>query len=190
MSMNMMLQNFDKQSFGKNWGWFFAWGIALIALGFLAIGAAVLTTLVTVVFLGALFVCGGVVLMIDSFHYWRGKGKAFYINLLMGILYFAFGFMLIINPMVGAATVTLILAALFILIGVSRIIYAGTLRLPQWGWVLMSGILTLSLGIFIAIGWPQSSLLIIGIFVGVDLIFGGWAYIMAAMVAKSLESKH
>ncbi len=189
MSMDMMLQKFDKQSFGKNWGWFFAWGLILLALGFFAIGATVLTTLVTVVFLGALFVCGGIILIVDSFHYWKGKGKAFFINLLMGILYFAFGIMLMMSPVVGAATLTLILAVLFTLLGISRIIYAITLRLPQWGWVLISGILTLSLGILIAIGWPQSSLFIIGIFVGIDLIFGGWAYLMAAIVAKSLNRK-
>lgn len=189
MSKDMMLNNFDKVSFGKNWVWFLAWGIALLTLGFFAIGAAVLTTLVSVVFLGGLFVCGGVILIIDSFHYWKGKGKAFLINFLIGILYLAFGIMLIVSPLVGAVTITLLLAILFILLGVSRIIYAVSLRLPQWGWVLMSGMLTLGLGILIAIDWPQSSLFIIGIFVGIDLIFGGWAYLMAAMMAKSLNTK-
>jgi len=186
MSMDMMLKNFDKASFGKNWGWFLAWGILLLVLGFFAIGAAVLTTLVSVVFLGALFACGGAIIIIDSFHYWRGKGKPFFMTLLMGILYLAFGVMLMIKPIVGAATVTLVLAVLFILMGASRVICAATLRLPQWGWLLLSGLLTLTLGILIAIDWPQSSLLIIGIFVGIDLIFGGWAYIMSAIVAKSL----
>ncbi|MGE3320618.1 MAG: HdeD family acid-resistance protein [Candidatus Berkiella sp.] len=187
MSIDMMMKNFDKQSFGKNWGWFLAWGLLLLCLGFIAIGAAALTTLLSVIFLGVLFVLGGAVLIIDSVHFWRGKGKAFFINLLMGLLYLAFGIMLIINPLVGAATLTLVLAVLFVLLGLSRVIYALAMRFPQWGWMLISGILTLTLGILVAVGWPQSSLFIIGIFVGIDLIFGGWAYIMAAIVAKSLN---
>lgn len=187
MSMDMMMKNFDKQSFGKNWSWFLAWGILLLCLGFVAIGAAALTTLVSVIFLGILFVCGGAILIIDSVHYWRGKGKAFFINLLIGFLYLAFGVMLIINPLVGAATLTLVLAVLFVLLGLSRVLYALTIRFPQWGWMLISGILTLILGILVAAGWPESSLFIIGIFVGIDLIFGGWAYIMAALVAKSIN---
>lgn len=187
--MDMMLKNVDKASFGRNWGWFLAWGILLLCLGFVAIGAVVMTTLISVILLGALFACSGVIIVIDSFHFWRGKGKAFYMNLFMGIVYLAFGVMLIVNPLVGAATLTLFMSALFILIGISRVIYAISMKLPQWGWLLLSGIMSLILGIMISIGWPQSSLFIIGIFVGIDLIFGGWAYMMAAIVGRSLQQK-
>jgi uncharacterized membrane protein HdeD (DUF308 family) len=187
MSMDMMLKSFDKTSFSKNWGWFLAWGVLLLSLGCVAIGAVVMTTLFSVMILGALFICGGSIIVIDSFHFWRGKGKPFFMNLIMGLLYFAFGVMLVINPLVGAATLTILLSILFILIGLSRVIYATTMRFPQWGWLLMSGIMSLVLGIMIWVGWPQSSLFIIGIFVGIDLIFGGWAYIMAAFMARSIN---
>lgn len=189
MSMDLMLKNFDKTSFSKNWSWFLAWGILLLCLGFIAIGAVVMTTLISVILLGALFACGGVIIIIDSFHFWRGKGKPFYMNLFMGLLYFAFGAILVVNPLVGAATLTLFMSALFILVGISRVIYAVTMKLPQWGWLFFSGVMSLVLGIMISMGWPQSSLFIIGIFVGIDLIFGGWAYIMAAIMGRSLQQK-
>ncbi len=189
MSMDMMLKNFDKASFGKNWGWFLAWGLLLLCLGFIAIGAVTMTTLISVILVGALFACSGVIIIIDSFHFWRGKGKPFYMNLFMGLLYAAFGVMLIINPLVGAATLTIFLAILFILIGMARIIYSITMKLPQWGWLFLSGVMSLVLGIMISVGWPQSSLFIIGIFVGIDLIFGGWAYLMAAIIGRSLHQK-
>lgn len=187
MSMDVMLKNIDKASFSKNWSWFLIWGIVLFCLGLAAIGAAVFTTLLSVIFLGGLFVFGGVIIIIDSFHYWRGQGKAFFMNLFMGLLYFAFGLMLIVNPLVGAASLTLLLSVLFVLLGIARVVYALSMRFPHWGWVLLSGILTLALGVLVMIGWPASSLYIIGLFIGIDLVFGGWAYIMAGIVAKSLK---
>ncbi len=187
MNRDIMLKNIDKTSFSKNGSWFLMWGVVLFCLGLAAIGAAVFTTLLSVIFLGGLFVFGGVVIMIDSFHYWRGQGKAFFMNLFMGLLYFAFGLMLIVNPLVGAASLTLLLSVLFVLLGVARVVYALSMRFPHWGWVLLSGVLTLVLGILVIVGCPASSLYIIGLFIGIDLVFGGWAYIMAGIVAKSLK---
>ncbi|MCS5710089.1 HdeD family acid-resistance protein [Candidatus Berkiella aquae] len=188
--MNSMIKSFDKAGFIQNWGWFLAWGLILFCLGLAAIGAAIFTTLLSVMFLGGLFIFGGVIIVIDSFHYWKGTGKSFYLNLLMGILYFAFGLMLIINPLVGAATLTLLLSVLFVLLGMARIMYASSTRFPQWGWMLFSGILTLVLGILIVVGWPASSLYVIGLFIGIDLVFGGWAYIMAALMGRMLVKKN
>jgi uncharacterized membrane protein HdeD (DUF308 family) len=46
-----------------------------------------------------------------------------------------------------------------------------------WGWVVASGLITLLLGIIILIHWPVSSLYVLGIFLGVDLVFAGATWI-------------
>lgn len=174
----------DLEVFRKNWGWFLVWGILLTLLGAGALSAAVFTTLLSVILLGAFILAGGLIMIIDCFHYWRKKG-GFSFNLLMGLLYFLCGLFLVCFPGLAATFLTLILASLFILIGISRIFYASKLRLPGWGWSLFSGVITLLLGILIIAQWPLSGLMIIGIFVGVDLLFLGITYVMAALLARS-----
>lgn len=172
--------------FGKNWGFFLAWGVALTVLGILAISFAAFTTLISVIFLGFLLLFSGVLVIIDAIQFWRGKGSSFFFQLLAGLLYSIVGLLFIFSPMVGSMSLTLLLAVLFMVLGVFRIIYAATHHLPRRGWILFSGIITLLLGILILIQWPASGLFIIGLFVGIDLLFLGINYIMAALVARKL----
>lgn len=172
--------------FGKNWGFFLAWGVALVILGLLAISFAAFTTLISVIFIGFLLLFSGVLVIIDSFQFWRGRGASFFLQLLMGILYVAVGLMFIFRPQLGSLSLTLFLGILFVILGVFRIFYSLSFGLPRSGWILFSGIITLILGILILAEWPVSGLFIIGLFVGIDLLFLGINYIMAALIARKL----
>lgn len=172
--------------FGKNWGFFLAWGVSLTVLGILAISFASFTTLISVIFLGFLLLISGVLVMIDAIQFWRGKGSNFFFQLLAGILYAVVGLMFIFTPVVGSLSLTFLLGILFVLLGLFRIYYAMTHKYPRSGWVLFSGIITLLLGILILTEWPASGLFIIGLFLGIDLLFLGINYIMAALVARKL----
>jgi uncharacterized membrane protein HdeD (DUF308 family) len=55
------------------------------------------------------------------------------------------------------------------------------------GWRLASSIITLLLGVLILLEWPASGLFIIGLFIGIDLIFTGWVYIVSALSARSAK---
>jgi uncharacterized membrane protein HdeD (DUF308 family) len=60
------------------------------------------------------------------------------------------------------------------------------MRFPQWGWVLLNGIVTLVLGILVWRRWPASGYRIIGLFIGVDFILSGWSWVMLSLAERCL----
>jgi uncharacterized membrane protein HdeD (DUF308 family) len=173
-------------AFNKNWGWFLVWGIAIFALGIVAIGATTFTTLFSVIFLGSLLLLGGIVIIIDTFSFWRHKWSGFFLHLIIGIFYCAIGIMLIQSPAIASISITLLLGIFYLAVGIFRIVNSLSLRTPKWGWIFFNGLVSVLLGILILTSWPASGLFIIGLFIGIDLLFSGMSYIMMALTARSL----
>ena len=73
------------------------------------------------------------------------------------------------------------LAALLIVGGLFRVIVAMKMQFHVWGWVLLSGIISIFLGILIWGRWPEISLLVIGLFLGIEMIFNGWSWVMLGL---------
>lgn len=170
----------------RNWAWFLTWGIGLFVLGLFAIYADTMTTMISVVLLGVLLSLAGVMLLVDAFTTWRQHKGSFLFKVIMGALYLIAGILLIENPILGSISITFLLGAFYVFVGIFRIMDAMSFRYIHWGWVMLNGFITLLLGLMILASWPASSLFILGLFVGIDLIFCGIAYIMAAMGARSL----
>lgn len=168
----------------KYWGWFLGYGVVLVLLGMLAIGASTLTTLVSIMILAFFLIIGGIIIFFDSFRYWKSQWSGFFLHAVMGILYFIIGCMLIKNPVAGALSLTVLLGMFFIIVGIFKIIEAMVVKLPYWGWRLLSGVLSLILGGLILMRWPHSGLIVIGLFIGIDLLMTGWAYIMLSLASK------
>ena len=171
----------------KAWGWLLVLGILLTIVGFLAIGSAFIVGLITFIVFGILLMVGGVVDILSAFwaHCWRG----FWLHLLAGILYVVLGFLLVQHPDTGAVAFTLVLAAAFLVGGLFRIVSSIVDRFPGWGWVLLNGVVTLLLGALIWRGWPEASVKIIGLFVGIDMVFAGWSWIMMALAVHSMPAQ-
>jgi len=160
-------------------------GICLIVLGTIALGSSVLATMATVVLIGWLLIIGGVLEGVHAF--WRERGwGGFFIDLLTGILYVVVGFMMVANPAEAAVTLTLAIVLFLMFGGIFRVIVALMLRFPHWGWLVLHGAVNLLLGIAIWRQWPLSGLWVIGLFVGLDLIFNGWSLVMLGLSAKKL----
>jgi uncharacterized membrane protein HdeD (DUF308 family) len=154
-------------------------------VGALAISApylTALTTLGTVLMCGILLMAGGVVQIVNAFlaRSWRG----FFVHLLGGILHLVIGLLMIRHPATMAAGITLVLAAGFMIGGGFHIVYTLFERFAGWGWVLFNGIITLMLGIMIWQQWPESTEWVIGLFVGIDLLFNGWSWVMLGMLVR------
>jgi uncharacterized membrane protein HdeD (DUF308 family) len=96
------------------------------------------------------------------------------------------GFLFLRRPVSTELVMTLLLAALLLVSGVFRIVAALSMRLPYWGWTLASGILNVLLGLLIWAEWPFSGLWVIGLFVGIELIFSGWMWVMIALALRDL----
>ena len=176
------LEPVDMQEVGQHWGWFLALGIFMVIVGTLALGSSVAVTLFSMIFLGWLMILAGIVEAVHAF--WKKEWGGLFLHLLIGVLYIVVGFMVLANPAASALSLTLIMAIFFILMGIFRIIVAAAMRFPHWGWVLFNGIITFILGIIIWRQWPISGLWVIGLFIGIDLIISGWAWIMLSCAAR------
>jgi uncharacterized membrane protein HdeD (DUF308 family) len=168
----------------QNWFWFLVWGLVLVAVGTLAIVFAFVATLTTVLAFGILLLVGGVAEVVGAF--WARGWGGFFIQLLAGILYVVVGLLMIENPVGAAVALTLMLAAVFLVGGLLRIIASVYYKFPGWGWVLFNGIVTLLLGLMIWRRWPEDSLWLIGLFVGIELICSGIAWLMLALGVRAL----
>jgi uncharacterized membrane protein HdeD (DUF308 family) len=180
------IQTVDMKAVGQHWGWFLAKGILMIVVGTLALGSYVMVTLFSMIFLGWLMIFVGVVEAVHAF--WKKEWGGLFLNLLVGVLYIVVGFMVLANLTASAMTLTLVMAIFFILDGIFRIIIAVTMHYPRWGWMLLNGIVTLILGIIIWQQWQQLGLRIIGLFIGIDLIFSGWAWVMLSLAARQVDA--
>lgn len=158
------------------WGWIVALGVVYLIAGLIALGSVALATVVSVYFVGVMMIVVGVAEVINAFQL-KGWGK-FLLWMLLGVLYIVAGFVAFENPLLTAALLTLILGASLVASGIMRIILAFSMkRETPWVWVLLSGLITLALGVMILARWPVSSLYILGLFLGVDLVMAGVGWI-------------
>jgi uncharacterized membrane protein HdeD (DUF308 family) len=175
----------DLNDVRKNWGWFVVLGIVQIVVGTLAVGFAFSSTLASVVILGVLLLIAASAQMALAMlaRDWDG----FYLFLLLGFLYGVAGFLTLQNPLLAAESLTLMLAALFLVVGLFRIAVALLDHFPSWGWALFHGVVTVLLGLAIWRRWPGSGLWVLGLLVGVELIVNGvtWA-VLAVSVRNAL----
>jgi uncharacterized membrane protein HdeD (DUF308 family) len=174
-----------QQAVVENRTWFMVLGIALVILGIVAIIFPFMTTIAAKIFLGWLFLIGGVVEVIHAFS--TQKWSAFFLNLLIGVLYVVVGAYLAFLPLSGILTLTIVLAALFIAEGVLQVIMAFRVRgHGGWGWMLFSGVVAIAVGIMIWANLPSSAVWAIGLLVGVNMITSGWAFIFLASAAGKM----
>jgi uncharacterized membrane protein HdeD (DUF308 family) len=175
----------DFEELKHNWGWFVALGVLLMVLGIVAISCSILTTLASVVLFGWLLVVSGVVQAIHAF--WRErKWSGFFLDLFAGVLSFVVGFMLLANPLAGAKTLTLLIAMFLFIGGVERIIVSLMGHFHHRRWLLLNGVIDVVLGVMIWREWPYSGLWVIGLFVGIDMLFSGWSLLMQGIAARAL----
>ncbi|MBS9475604.1 HdeD family acid-resistance protein [Ancylobacter radicis] len=165
------------------WGWFVALGLLMIAAGAFVLGNVALGTVVSVLYIGVVLAISGVA---QIFHAFQVKGwGAFAFWLLDGLLYVAAGVVAFAEPLLAAAVLTLLLGAALIVGGVFRIIAAFQMRpAANWGWIAASAVLTVLLGVMIVAGWPVSGIWVLGLFLGVDLVFNGLAVLMLGLRLK------
>ncbi|MEI7871822.1 MAG: HdeD family acid-resistance protein [Alphaproteobacteria bacterium] len=167
------------------WGWIVALGVVFLIAGVIALGSVVAATETAVLVVGIMMLMGGVAEIIAAFGV-KSWGK-FLFWLLLGVLYVAAGIIAIMNPLLAATYLTLMLGFALVFGGVLRIFLAFQIKSAgggQWGWVVLSGLVTLLLGAMIIAQWPASSLFVLGIFLGIDLIFIGAGWITMGLALK------
>jgi uncharacterized membrane protein HdeD (DUF308 family) len=170
----------------RNWGWVLGLGVAMVIVGVLALGSPVVATITTVEVFGILLMIGGVVEVVGAFRV--GRAGAFVLHVLCGLLSLFLGAVITERPVLGAAGYTLVLALFFVASGLARMVFALAHRFSGWGWVLLNGAVNLLLGMIIWRSFPEAALEVIGIFVGIDLVFNGVAWVMLGLALRSIPA--
>lgn len=157
-------------------GWIVALGIIYLIAGFIALGSVVTATAASVFVVGIMMLIAGVAEVINAFQM-KTWGK-FLLWALLGALYIVAGFVTFENPALVAAALTLVLGVSLMVSGIMRIILAFSMKTGMpWILIAISGVITLVLGLIIVGHWPVSSLYVLGLFLGVDLVFAGVGWI-------------
>jgi uncharacterized membrane protein HdeD (DUF308 family) len=174
----------------SDWWWFLLLGILLTVCGTAAIvfpALTVLTTFAAMAILGVALIVSGLATIVAAL--WAGKWSGMLVQLLVGILYVMVGFLVTDSLMAAAVAATTLVAAFFIVVGVFRSVAALTVRYPHWGWSLLNGAITFLLGVIIYRHAPSDSTWVIGLLVGIEMLFNGWTWIALSMAIKSIPDE-
>ncbi len=173
---------------GQNWKWLLAVGVVFVVLGFVGLGMLYGLTAASILFFGVLLLIGGGVQLVDSL---KCRGwKSLIWHVFIAVLYILAGITVISDPLMAKLIFTLMLAGIFIAVGVGRIVMAVQLRPAKgWVWPLLAGLVSLLIGIMIAAKWPASGFWVIGLFVAIEMISHGWSYITIALAARSIAAE-
>ena len=162
-----------------HWGWFLAFGIVLMVLGIAAVVRSIAATVASMLFFGWLLVLACIFQFVGAFMV--GNWAGFFLHVLMAILFGVAGVMMLARPVITAEALTLMMSMFFLIAGVYQLIVSLWAHLPGWGWQVLNGVVTSILGVLVLAQWPASGLWVIGLFVGINLISYGWAWIALAM---------
>lgn len=161
-------------------GWLLGLGFLFIFLGCIGLGMVVGLTLASMLFFGVLLILAGLSNFVDAFRYKHWKGALW--EMLIAILYIAGGCVVIYDPLFASALITMMLAAMFIVIGITRLMMAFLLKdMKGWGWMVIAGLAAIILGIMILMHWPMSALWVIGLLIAIEMIVTGWTYVFVAV---------
>jgi len=176
------------ESAGSVRGWVTFAGIMSLVVGTAAIIYDTTATIASVVLFGYLLMLAGVIQIVHAFQVRTWSG--FFLYLLDGIIRATVGTLLVLYPTSGAQALTLVLSLYFIAAGLFRTFGSIMLQFPAWGWTVFSGLVSVALGVMLALQWPASGTWFIGFAVGVDLILYGWALLMFAAAIKRLSPSY
>jgi len=159
----------------KSWGWLLGIGMLLMLLGIACVGTTRTATAVSILVFGWILVFSAVAWLVGAFQA-RSWGGVF-LYLLNAIIRGVTGYFLLRHPDAGAEAVTILLASLFVVGGIFRIVAASLIQFPRWGWTVVSGAVAVLLGFSLLGNWRSSSTFFIGMAIGIDLIVDGAALV-------------
>ena len=168
---------------GKRWKWLLALGILSVTGGVLAILVPVAASISAAILAGWALLCGAVAELMATFHAHTGGQRVK--HGLVGLLCAIAGLYLLLFPVSGTITLTIVLVAYFFASGAVQLATA----FAEWGqggrgWLALSGAVSIVLGILIWADLPSSAVWAIGLLLGINLLFGGWNLIFLAMAAR------
>jgi uncharacterized membrane protein HdeD (DUF308 family) len=173
----------------KHWIWLAILGGALIVGGVFAIGAPVAAGIAATLVIGATLIVCGALQAVGAVRkkgwrgrVWHGAGAAIY---LIGGLLLAF------QPLAGTVALSLLIVAILIVDGATRVAMGFRIRPERgWGWLAASGAVSAAIGLGLAVfALPVASLTLLGVFVGASLLLEGASFIYVAFAARPVSDR-
>src|ERR1700683_1606178 len=180
------IQSAVAASLHEHWWLFLVEGIVLVILGIMAIMLPQIASVAVAILIGWRPLIGGVIGLISTFRM-RGAPAVGW-SLLSAVLGIVTGILLLWWPLTGVVSLTLVLSVFFVIEGVASIMFALEHKRElsgRWGWMLLSGIIDLILASVIFLGLPGTAAWAIGLLVGINMVFGGWALVAMALHART-----
>jgi uncharacterized membrane protein HdeD (DUF308 family) len=153
--------------------WLTPIAILMIVLGIIAIVYPFFASIASTLVLGWVFICAGAAQIIYAFQS-RGAGQIIW-KLILGFLYILAGITVLTNPLEGVLAFTLVLGITIFVQGIVQVSISFQMRRisPNWGWMLVSGIIGIIFGIFIWSNVLSSAAWLVGTLVGINLLSDG-----------------
>lgn len=158
------------------WFWFFAGGLALLALGSLACGHLIVASMISTFIIGAIMLIGSAIGMAHALG--TARPDKHHIWLFSSLFYCLAGGAILFEPVVGARIFTLLLAIALGLSGLCRLVIGAQLYSNA---VLISGMASLMAAVTIGVGWSDDALWIIGFCIAIDLVVQGLMLILTGV---------
>jgi uncharacterized membrane protein HdeD (DUF308 family) len=177
-----------RDGLSRSWRALMTIGVIAIVIGCIAILVPEVAAVGTAIFIGWILLIVGAFLVAAAFS--AHSVGSLLLRMVWAILTVVVGLWLILEPHNGTLTLTFVLGVYFLFMGITRITVAFLGRgQPNAGWVGLSGVCGLLIGILVLAKFPSSADWAIGLLVGIDLIFAGWTLTSVAMVGKDLAKQ-
>jgi uncharacterized membrane protein HdeD (DUF308 family) len=176
-----------REALSKNWKVLLIGGIVSVVLGLIAIIVPPLASVGITILVGIILLVGAVGMVAEAIS--RGTTGHRIWSAILAVLYVIAGVWLLINPVEGTITLTVVLIVFFLVIGLFRLIAGIQGRsggVPNAGWMIVNGILSIAIAVLVLLDLPSSAAWAIGLLVGIQLLFDGLMLITTAMAGKKL----
>lgn len=165
------------------WGWIVALGVLFMLGGVFALFNTLAATFVAIVYIAAAMVVAGAWEVVTAFQI-RPWGRALLWGAVGAFTIFA-GIAAARFPFLAAVSLTALIGALLVTGGALKFVLAYQLRdLSRWELIALAGGLSFLLGLLILAEWPASGLYVLGLFLGVNLLFEGVGWVAMGLAAK------
>jgi uncharacterized membrane protein HdeD (DUF308 family) len=177
-----------REGLSRSWKPLMAAGVLAILIGCVAILVPAVAAVGTAIFIGWVLLIAGAFMIAAAFSA-HSVGTLLW-RMLWAVLTVIVGLWLIVEPHNGTLTLTLVLGIYFLFMGLTRVTLAFIARgQPNAGWLGLSGVCGLLIGILVLAKFPSSADWVIGLLVGIDLIFAGWTLTSVALLGKELARR-
>jgi len=167
--------------------WPIVLSVLIMIAGFLAIAVPYIGGIAFTLVVAWMLIFAGVLHIVYAFR--SGRAGAAVWQVFLGIVYGFIGVYILMHPVAGLAGLTFAIALYLFAEAVIELVMAYQLRpAPGSGWLVFDSIVTFILAVMIWSTWPSSSAWVLGLLVGISMLFSGLSRLMLALSVRRVTA--